>query len=78
MAPRWRAPGWTRAPGLTDPAGPDKAQQQGLLDYLASRVPLGLMGRPDEIANAALFLASDASSFAIGIELFLDGGQAQV
>ena len=41
-------------------------------------VPLGRMGTPDEVANAAVFLASDYSSFITGIELFVDGGMAQV
>lgn len=59
-------------------AGPDAAQQQGLLDYLASRIPMGRVGEPDEIAGAALFLASDDASFVNGAELFVDGGQAQV
>jgi NAD(P)-dependent dehydrogenase (short-subunit alcohol dehydrogenase family) len=72
------APGATETPGLVELAGTDKAQQQGLLDYLASRVPLGRVGRPEEIANAAVFLASDAASFVNGIEMFVDGGQAQV
>lgn len=72
------SPGATRTPGLVELAGPDKAQQQGLLDYLASRIPMGRVGEPDEIAGAALFLASDDASFVNGIELFVDGGQAQV
>ena len=36
------------------------------------------MGDPDEIAKAAVFLASDDSSFVTGIELFVDGGMAQI
>jgi NAD(P)-dependent dehydrogenase (short-subunit alcohol dehydrogenase family) len=72
------SPGATRTPGLVDLAGPDAAQQQGLLDYLASQVPMGRVGEPEEIASAALFLASDDASFVNGIELFVDGGQAQI
>lgn len=72
------SPGATRTPGLVDLAGPDSAQQQGLLDYLAAQIPMGRVGEPDEIASAALFLASSDASFVNGIELFVDGGQAQI
>jgi NAD(P)-dependent dehydrogenase (short-subunit alcohol dehydrogenase family) len=41
-------------------------------------VPMGRMASPHEIAEVALFLGSDASSFITGIELFADGGWAQV
>jgi NAD(P)-dependent dehydrogenase (short-subunit alcohol dehydrogenase family) len=72
------SPGPIRTPGLVELAGPDAAQQQGLVDYLATQVPMGRVGEADEIAKAALFLASDDSSFVTGIELFADGGLAQV
>lgn len=45
---------------------------------MAAQVPLGRMGDPDEIAKAAVFLASDDSSYVAGVELFVDGGMAQV
>ena len=45
---------------------------------LTAATPMGRLGRPEEVAKAALFLASDDSSFVTGIELFIDGGRAQV
>ncbi|MEI9983856.1 MAG: SDR family oxidoreductase [Aliidongia sp.] len=72
------SPGPTKTPGLLGLAGDDRAAQQGLLDQMVSEVPLGRVADPDEIASVALFLASDESSFVTGIELFADGGQAQV
>jgi NAD(P)-dependent dehydrogenase (short-subunit alcohol dehydrogenase family) len=46
---------------------------------LLSTMPLGRMGNPDEIAKAVSFLASDEQfRFVTGIELFVDGGQAQI
>jgi NAD(P)-dependent dehydrogenase (short-subunit alcohol dehydrogenase family) len=39
---------------------------------------MGSMGEPEEVAKAALFLASDDSTFITGIELFVDGGRAQI
>jgi NAD(P)-dependent dehydrogenase (short-subunit alcohol dehydrogenase family) len=72
------SPGPIRTPGLVELAGDDKARQQGLLDYMASQVPLGRVGEPEEIAKAVVFLASDDASFVNGAELFADGGLAQV
>ena len=45
---------------------------------LVASVPMGRMGSPDEVAKAALFLASDDSGFITGIELSVDGGTAQI
>jgi NAD(P)-dependent dehydrogenase (short-subunit alcohol dehydrogenase family) len=45
---------------------------------ILAATPLGRLGSPDEIAAAALFLASDESSFVNGIEFFVDGGSAQI
>ena len=45
---------------------------------LVAAVPMGRMGAPDEIAKAVSFLASDDSSYITGIELFVDGGMAQI
>ena len=45
---------------------------------LVNAVPLGRMGNPDEVAKAILFLVSDDSSYVTGIELFVDGGMAQI
>jgi NAD(P)-dependent dehydrogenase (short-subunit alcohol dehydrogenase family) len=47
-------------------------------EQFKSIIPRGEMGRPDEIATVALFLASSDSSFVNGIELFVDGGTAQI
>lgn len=47
-------------------------------DQFVSLIPMGRIGGPREIATAALFLASDDSSFVTGIELFVDGGTAQI
>jgi NAD(P)-dependent dehydrogenase (short-subunit alcohol dehydrogenase family) len=53
-------------------------QVDGFKAQMAGQVPLGRIGHVDEIAKPALFLASDDSSFITGIELFVDGGMAQI
>jgi NAD(P)-dependent dehydrogenase (short-subunit alcohol dehydrogenase family) len=53
-------------------------QSADVIARIVSTVPMGRMGEPDEVARAALYLASDDSSFVTGIELFVDGGRAQV
>jgi NAD(P)-dependent dehydrogenase (short-subunit alcohol dehydrogenase family) len=71
------------SPGPIDTPGFNGlAQSEEQLDQLktsfVSAVPLGRMGSPDEVAKAASFLASDDSSYVTGIELFVDGGVAQI
>ncbi|WAT01653.1 SDR family NAD(P)-dependent oxidoreductase [Rouxiella chamberiensis] len=70
------SPGPVKTPGLGGLV--EEGERQGLYDYLASQVPLGRLGDPAEIANVVAFLASDSSSFVNGIELFVDGGMAQI
>jgi NAD(P)-dependent dehydrogenase (short-subunit alcohol dehydrogenase family) len=53
-------------------------QPEDVIARMVSTIPMGRMGEPDEVAKAALFLASDDSSFVTGIELFVDGGRAQI
>ncbi|CAB3763429.1 oxidoreductase [Burkholderia sp. MSh2] len=53
-------------------------QPVDLIARMVSTIPMGRMGEADEVARAALFLASDDSSFVTGIELFVDGGRAQI
>ncbi|HWT53424.1 MAG TPA: SDR family oxidoreductase [Rhodocyclaceae bacterium] len=70
------SPGPILTPGLGGLV-PDE-NRQGLFDYLAAQVPMGRLGEPEEVGKAVAFLASDAASFINGIELFVDGGMAQV
>src|SRR4051812_37262653 len=71
------SPGPIATPGVDGLAG-SKEEAAQIKEGLAGQVPLGRMGDPDEIAKAAVFLASDDSSFVAGVELFVDGGMAQV
>ena len=66
------------SPGPIQTPGFDVFANEDVKNYMKSLVPLDRIGTPDEIAKAALFLASDDSSFVAGIELFVDGGSAAV
>jgi NAD(P)-dependent dehydrogenase (short-subunit alcohol dehydrogenase family) len=65
------------SPGPTETPAVDQ-QPADAIARIVSTIPMGRMGTPEEIAKAALFLASDDSSFVTGIELFVDGGRAQI
>jgi len=71
------SPGVVPTPGY-DLFGLSKEQVQGFIDVQVKTIPQGRVGTPDEIAKAVVFLASDDSSFVNGIELFVDGGMAQI
>src|SRR5215470_5091953 len=71
------SPGTIDTPGLNGLLASSETGQQRL-KMLSTAVPLGRLGRPDEIAKAVVFLASDDSSYVTGTELFVDGGFAQV
>jgi NAD(P)-dependent dehydrogenase (short-subunit alcohol dehydrogenase family) len=70
------APGPTDTPGISGAAPEEQAAQ--LKQAMAAQVPLGRMGRPEEIADAVLFLASSQSSFITGSNLYADGGLNQI
>ena len=69
------SPGATDTPGLR---GLNQMSGEGLADLYRDKVPLSRLGRPEDVASAVSFLASDESSYISGIELFVDGGLAQV
>jgi NAD(P)-dependent dehydrogenase (short-subunit alcohol dehydrogenase family) len=71
------SPGTIDTPGLNELLGSTEAGQQRA-KMISTAVPLGRLGKPEEIARAVVFLASDDSSYITGTELFVDGGFAQV
>src|SRR5438477_3912665 len=71
------SPGSIDTPGLSGLLASAEAGEQRK-KMISASVPLGRFGTPDEIAKAVVFLASDDSSYVTGIELFVDGGFAQV
>lgn len=70
------SPGPTLTPGLLGIV--PEEQRDAMLAHMAESIPVGRLGEPDDIGKAAVFLASDASSFVNGAELFVDGGVAQI
>lgn len=71
------SPGPVDTPGLSGLAQ-NEGEKKALYDQLAASVPLGRVGKPEEIAKAAVFLASDDASYVAGVELFVDGGTVAV
>jgi NAD(P)-dependent dehydrogenase (short-subunit alcohol dehydrogenase family) len=69
------SPGPTNTASLRDAFG-DQAEEG--LAFLKNKSPIGRIGEPEEIAEVAAFLASDAASYVNGVELFADGGASQV
>jgi len=70
-------PGPVDTPGLSELLASSETGQE-CKKMIPNIVPLGRLGTPDEIAKAVVFIASDDSSYITGIELFVNGGFAQV
>lgn len=66
------------SPGYTDTPGLSEFVTDGEKASMAASVPLGRIGVPDDLGKAAVFLASNDSAYVTGIELFVDGGAAQI
>ena len=71
------SPGFVDTPGMRGVTGYDAGDEQQQTAF-GAMVPLGRVGESEEIAKAVVFLASDDSSYVAGIELFVDGGMAQI
>ncbi len=71
------SPGPIETP-IFDKMGMPAEQAQEVGAAIAAQVPMGRFGKAEEIAKAALYLASDDSSYVTGIDLYVDGGMAQV
>ena len=72
------SPGVVPTPGYRNSLGMTQEQLDQFVQSSISNIPLGRVGTADEIAKAVVFLASGDSSYVNGIELFVDGGMAQI
>jgi NAD(P)-dependent dehydrogenase (short-subunit alcohol dehydrogenase family) len=71
------SPGSINTPGLNNLLQSSQAGEERR-KMIAAATPVGRLGTPDEVAKAAVFLASDDATYITGTELFVDGGFAQV
>ena len=71
------SPGYTDTP-IFETMGWPKEQVDAIVANILPLIPVGRFGRPQEVAKTVLFLASDDSSYITGVELFVDGGGAQI
>ena len=72
------SPGPTNTPALEKTTGLTAKQAKQAATQYATQIPMGRRGKPEEIAAAVTFLASDESSYITGVDLAVDGGMAQV
>jgi NAD(P)-dependent dehydrogenase (short-subunit alcohol dehydrogenase family) len=72
------SPGAIDTPALATTTGLTAEQAEQGVAQFTSQIPLGRRGKPEEIAAAVVFLASDESSYIAGVDLAVDGGMAQV
>ncbi len=72
------SPGMTDTPIITREGGPPGTTPEQLAVAITKTIPLRRRGRPEEMAKAALFLASEDSSYCLGMELLIDGGATQL
>ncbi len=72
------SPGMTDTPIITREGGPPGVTPEAIAEVITRSIPLKRRGRPEEMAKAMLFLASDDSSYCLGMELLCDGGATQL
>jgi NAD(P)-dependent dehydrogenase (short-subunit alcohol dehydrogenase family) len=72
------SPGMTDTPIITREGGPPGVTPEQLAAVITKTIPLQRRGTAEEMAKAALFLASDDSSYCLGMELMVDGGMTQL